>query len=260
MKRSFNFTGNRKIDGCFTATFDDKQNPLLIKASINPEWKVELSELNPQFEVLLAASDVLRFDYRVGLLADVLATNGFNILLKDFNLEGVKPQVDLRIVDLETKKIEASAENIIPEQSPGTGRRSFVKLSVTDAIGKQIWRVRWESTDSVPILQLNAAIPDVERKFCDTSQLATVIMPQVLRQILLIMLMSKYDEETGVLGESAGFILSFCEKFIKSDPPPSAARDFNEVSLWVDEVISNFAKKIDATTRFHYPPEPVLPN
>jgi len=260
MKRSFNFTGNRNLDGCFIATFDDLQSPLLVKASIDPKWKDQLSELSPQFEVAIAASDVLRFDYRIGTIADIIASNGFKVVLKDFNLEGVKPQIDLRIVDLNTKKIEASAENIIPDISVGPGRRSFVKRSVTHAIGKQIWRVRWEPTDSVPILQLNASIPDVEKKFCDTSQLATVIMPQVLRQILLIMLMSKYDEETGVLGETSGFILNFCEKFVKSDPPPAGARDFNDVSLWVDEVVFNFAKKIDASTRFHYPPEPVLPN
>ena len=259
MKRSFNFTGNRKLDGCFIATFDDLQNPLLVKATIDPKWKDELSELSPQLEVAIAATDVIRFDYVIGKLADIIAQNGFTIVLKDYDLGGGRPQIDLRIVNLGTKKIEASSENLIPDNSPGDGGQSFVKVSISHTIGKEIWRVRWNSTDSVPILQLNAAIPDVLRKFTESAQLATVIMPQVLRQILMIMLMSKYDDGTGLISDTATSILLFCEKLVKSDPPSLAARDFDEVSLWVDQVVNKFAERIDATGRFNYLPESNIP-
>jgi hypothetical protein len=259
MKRSFNFTGNRKLDGCFIANFDETQNPLVIRATLDSRNKGALEGLSPDFEVALAASDVLRFDYKVGTLADLISANGFEVVLKDFTLEGVKPQVDLRIVDLSTKKIEASAEDLVPEVSQGPGRRSFVKLSLSHSIGKEIWRVRWNPTESVPVLQLNASIPDVERKFTDASQLGTVVMPQVLRQVLLIMLMSKYDEGTGVLADSAETILKFCQKLERSDPPSLESREYFEVASWVDQVVTKFAEKIDAAGRFHYPPEPSIP-
>lgn len=259
MKRTFNFTGNRKLDGCFIANFDESQSPLVIRATIDSKSKDLLKDLSPNFEVALAVSDVLRFDYKVGTLADVIRGNGFTVVLKDFTPEGVKPQVDLRIVDLTTKKIEASAEDLVPDVSQGPGRRSFVKLSLSHAIGKEIWRVRWNPTESVPVLQLNASIPDVERKFTDASQLGTVIMPQVLRQVLLIMLMSKYDEGTGVLADSAESILKFCQKLERSEPPPIESRDYFEVASWVDQVVTKFAEKIDASARFHYPPEPSIP-
>jgi hypothetical protein len=259
MKRTFNFTGNQKLDGCFIANFDETQNPLLIRATLDPKFKDSLEGLSPDFEVALAASDVLRFDYKVGTLADLIRGNGFAVVLKDFTPEGLKPQVDLRIVDLTTKKIEASAEDLVPDVSQGPGRRSFVKLSLSHAIGKEIWRVRWNPTESVPVLQLNASIPDVERKFTDAAHLGTVIMPQVLRQVLLIMLMSKYDEGTGVLADSAESILKFCQKLERCDPPPPESRDYFEVASWVDQVVTKFADKIDAAGRFHYPPEPAIP-
>lgn len=259
MKRTFNFTGNRKLDGCFIASFDDTQTPLVIRATLDPKHKNVFEGLSPDFEVALAASDVLRFDYRVGTLGDLLKANGFEVVLKDFTLEGATPQVDLRIVDLMTKKIEASAEDLIPDLSQGPGRRSFVKLSLSHAIGKEIWRVRWNPTESVPVLQLNASIPDVERKFTDASQLGTVVMPQVLRQVLLIMLMSKYDEGTGGLADSAETILKFCQKLERSEPPLPESRDYFEVASWVDQVVTKFAEKIDAAGRFHYPPEPFIP-
>lgn len=258
MKRTFNFTGNQRLDGCFIANFDESQTPLVIRASIDSKSRALLNDLNPNFEVALAASDVLRFDYKVGTLADVLKADGFTVVLKDFSLEGLKPQVDLRIVDLLSKKIEASAEDLVPDLSQGPGRRSFVKLSLSRAIGKEIWRVRWNPSDSVPVLQLNASIPDVERKFTDASQLGTVVVPQVLRQVLLIMLMSKYDEGTGVLADSAEVILKFCRKLEKSDPPPPESREYLEVASWVDQVVMKFAEKIDAAGRFHYPPEPSI--
>lgn len=259
MKRTFNFTGNRKLDGCFIASFDDTQTPLVIRATLDPKHKNVFEGLSPDFEVALAASDVLRFDYKVGTLGDLLKANGFEVVLKDFTLEGATPQVDFRIVDLKTKKIEASAEDLIPDLSQGPGRRSFVKLSLSHAIGKEIWRVRWNPTESVPVLQLNASIPDVERKFTDASQLGTVVMPQVLRQVLLIMLMSKYDEGTGGLADSAETILKFCQKLERSDPPPPESREYFEVASWVDQVVTKFAEKIDAAGRFHYPPEPFIP-
>lgn len=259
MKRTFNFTGNRKLDGCFIASFDDTQAPLVIRATLDPKHKNVFEGLSPDFEVALAASDVLRFDYKVGTLGDLLKANGFEVVLKDFTLEGAMPQVDLRIVDLKTKKIEASAEDLIPDLSQGPGRRSFVKLSLSHAIGKEIWRVRWNPTESVPVLQLNASIPDVERKFTDASQLGTVVMPQVFRQVLLIMLMSKYDEGTGGLADSAETILKFCQKLERSDPPPPESREYFEVASWVDQVVTKFAEKIDAAGRFHYPPEPFIP-
>lgn len=259
MKRTFNFTGNRKLDGCFIASFDDTQTPLVIRATLDPKHKNVFEGLSPNFEVALAASDVLRFDYKVGILGDLLKANGFEVVLKDFTLEGATPQVDLRIVDLKTKKIEASAEDLVPDLSQGPGRRSFVKLSLSHAIGTEIWRVRWNPTESVPVLQLNASIPDVERKFTDASQLGTVVMPQVLRQVLLIMLMSKYDEGTGGLADSAETILKFCQKLERSDPPPPESREYFEVASWVDQVVTKFAEKIDAAGRFHYPPEPFIP-
>ena len=259
MKRTFNFTGNRKLDGCFIASFDDIQTPLVIRATLDPKHKNVFEGLSPDFEVALAASDVLRFDYKVGTLGDLLKANGFEVVLKDFTLEGATPQVDLRIVDLKTKKIEASAEDLVPDLSQGPGRRSFVKLNLSHAIGKEIWRVRWNPTESVPVLQLNASIPDVERKFTDASQLGTVVMPQVLRQVLLIMLMSKYDEGTGGLADSAETILKFCQKLERSDPPPPESREYFEVASWVDQVVTKFAEKIEAAGRFHYPPEPSSP-
>ena len=184
MKRTFNFTGNRKLDGCFIANFDESQSPLVIRATIDSKSKDLLKDLSPNFEVALAVSDVLRFDYKVGTLADVIMGNGFTVVLKDFTPEGVKPQVDLRIVDLTTKKIEASAEDLVPDVSQGPGRRSFVKLSLSHAIGKEIWR---------------------------------------------------------------------------SEPPPMESRDYFEVASWVDQVVTKFAEKIDASARFHYPPEPSIP-
>jgi hypothetical protein len=256
MKRSFNFTGNKKLDGCFIASFDEVQNPLVLKASIDSKSREVLEDLSPDYQVALAACDVLRFDYDIGTLGQILDAGGFTAVLKDFYTDGVKPQVDLRIVDLKTKKVEASAEDIIPETSAGQGRRSFVKLSVSNAIGKEIWRVRWSPTESMPVLQLNAEIPDVERKFTEASQLGTVVMPQVLRQILLIMLLSRYDEGSGVLKDSADIILAFCEKLEKSDPPALETRDYAEVSQWVDLVVSKFATKIDAASRFTQLPEP----
>lgn len=259
MKRTFNFTGNRKLDGCFIASFDDTQTPLVIRATLDPKHKDALEGLSPDFEVALAASDVLRFDYKVGTLADLIRGNGFVVVLKDFTLEGVKPQVDLRIVDLKTKKIEASAEDLVPDVSQGPGRRSFVKLVLSRSIGKEIWRVRWNPSESVPVLQLNATIPDVERKFTDATQLGMVVMPQVLRQVLLIMLMSKYDEGSGGLADSAETILKFCQKLERTDPPPSESREYFEVASWVDQVVTKFAEKIDAAGRFHYPPEPSNP-
>ena len=257
MKRSFNFTGNRKLEGCFIASFDDSQCPLVVTATIDPKWIDELKELNQRLEVALAASDVLRFDYRVASLSDVIASGGFTVVLKDFTPEGVRPQLDLRIVDLSTKKIEASADDLIPDVTPGFGRRSFVKLSKSSAIGKEIWRVRWNSSDSMPVLQLNADIPDVEKKFTEVAQLGLVVMPQVLRQVLIIMLMSKYDEGTGMLADSSEMILQFCQKLEKTDPPES--REFADVAPWVDLVVTKFAARIDAAARFHYPPEPSIP-
>lgn len=59
MKRSFNFTGNRKLDGYFVASFDDSQNPLAVRASIDTRWLNELKTLDPNLEVAIAASDVL---------------------------------------------------------------------------------------------------------------------------------------------------------------------------------------------------------
>ncbi len=258
MKRTFNFTGNRKLDGCFIANFDETQNPLVIRATLDPKHKDSFEGLRPDFEVALAASDVLRFDYKVGTLAELIRANGFTVVLKDFTLEGVKPQVDLRIVDLTTKKIEASAVDIVPDVSQGPGRRSFVKLSLSHAIGKEVWRVRWNPTESVPVLQLNASIPDIERMFTDASQLGTLVMPQVLRQVLMVMLMSKYDEGTGVLADSADNILKFCQKLERSEPPLPESREYFEVASWVDLVVTKFAEKINAAERFHYPPEPSI--
>jgi hypothetical protein len=255
MKRSINFTGNINIDGYFIASFDESKDPLVVSAKIDSKYIDQLRQLSPDFEVDLAVSDVLRFDYKVGTMAEIISSNGFTAILRDFYQGGVKPQVDLRIVDIKTKKIEASAENIVPDNSSGLGRKSFVRLSTSHAIGKEIWRVRWNPTDSVPILQLNAVIPDIERKFTDSTQLGTVIMPQVLRQVLLIMLMSNYDEESHDLADSSEIIISFCQKLIKSDPPPIGSRDFMEVSSWVDQVVAKFAEKIDAAGRFHYPPD-----
>lgn len=255
MKRTFNFTGNINLDGCFLAFFDESHDPFKVTAKIDSQHVDKLNKFNSEFEVILAASDVLQSDYKVGTLAEVIASNGFSIVLKDFFQGSAKPRVDLRIVDLSTKKIVASAKDIVPDISSGLGRRSFVKLSVSHAIGKEIWRVRWSPTDSVPLLQLNAAVPDVERKFTERSQLGTVIMPQVLRQILHIMLMSNYDEESHVHADSSDLILSFCQKLIKSDPPPIGSRDFNDVAAWVDQVVAKFSEKIDAANYFHYPPE-----
>lgn len=259
MKRSFNFTGNRKLDGYFVASFDDSQNPLAVRASIDTRWLNELKTLDPNLEVAIAVSDVLRFDYRIGTLGEVIAANGFAVVLKDFTLEGVEPQIDLRMVDLNTKKIEASAVDLVPSVSPGAGRRSFVKLSISHAIGKEVWRVRWSASESIPVLQLNATIPDATRKFTESSQLGTVVIPQVLRQILMIMLMCKYDEGTSMQAERAEVILHFCQKLEKSDPPPLESRDFEDVAAWVDLVVAKFAARIEATDRFHYPPEPSTP-
>ena len=259
MKRSFNFTGNRKLEGYFAASFDDSQYPLVVRASINTRWLNELKTLDPNLEVAIAASDVLRFDYRIGTLGEVIAANGFTVVLKDFALEGEDPQIDLRMVDLNTKKIEASAEDLVPSRSPGAGRQSFVKLIISRSIGKEVWRVRWSASESIPVLQLNAAIPDAARKFTVSSQLGTVVMPQVLRQILIIMLMCKYDEGTSMQAESADVILRFCQKLEKSEPPPPESRDYEDVSAWVDLVVTKFAARIEATDRFHYPPEPAPP-
>ncbi len=63
MKRTFNFTGNRKLDGCFIASFDDTQTTLVIRATLDPKHKDALEGLSPDFEVALAACDELRFVY-----------------------------------------------------------------------------------------------------------------------------------------------------------------------------------------------------
>ncbi len=84
-------------------------------------------------------------------------------------------------------------------------------------------------------------------------------MPQVLRQILIIMLMCKYDEGTSMQAETAEVILQFCQKLEKSDPPAFESRDYEDVAAWVDLVVAKFAARIEAADRFHYPPEPATP-
>ena len=62
-----------------------------------------------------------------------------------------------------------------------------------------------------------------------------------------------------MLADSAESILKFCQKLERSEPPPIESRDYFEVASWVDQVVTKFAEKIDASARFNYPPEPSIP-
>jgi hypothetical protein len=238
MKRTFNYTGRhhltrehasvrvyRKEDGIRWFDADLRLNTL---------------PLPPTAHVFVEAyfeRAYRRFDY--GVVGSIRPPDDRSLGDIDY---GQRIQFRIKVVD-ERGKLLANADGVRPSapEQAGAGREPLLPVDPRDDMGQEVWRLRI-NTDG-PSLEVNGGIEDVMALFRNNPTVTSLIYPQVLRNILAMLLMKdpipEYEDGWEKRWLDFG---ALCSGAPHPDLGPNA--DVQEVEAWIDSVVSAFSTRL----------------
>ena len=118
--------------------------------------------------------------------------------------------------------------------------RSSILTVKSKPIGQIPWRVQIENGEP-PILFLNSSIPNSIEKMRNDQVFQALILPAAFREILTFYLWNE-DEHSDEAKKWSAFANAFAE-------PKPTTQDPSELLAWVDEVVSEFARRFDLSDR-----------
>ena len=150
--------------------------------------------------------------------------------------------IRLLVVDQETSRIIASAENISAQRSKKENRDSILPVVFRD-LGNEIWRMSLRE-DEPPELHLHQKFPYIKELLTSDQEYMAVIYPQVLRMTLRHYIDNPADNSTDswqykwlrFLNEDMGF---------KKDPPPNKEETEKTINDWINKVVQQFSKILE---------------
>ena len=246
MIRRFNYTGRRRIRR------EDVSIRLTGSRSVRGfEGQVLLGEygLPPDAKVHIEAYEktaVMRF--RFGTVGSMSPPPEQERKLLDF--EGSDAiQFRVKVVDSGPRagQLLAEAEGIFPvvPEEREEKRRPLLPTKYTE-LGEQVWRVEFpESSQSLPILQINSRVPDMTA-LVRSPLFVSFVLPAVLGEILNRILLVENHTELEDNSDWRSLWLLFGKRLAGGDPP----EDPEDAPEWVDEAVRAFCERQKAYTRY----------
>jgi len=253
MKRSFNFTGRKRIrQADVSVTVFDRGDgaPASFDASVNL-LPYDLPADAPVFLEAYRQTGWMRF--KLGTVGNLKVPDDRRLTEFD-STEALHFRVRV-IAPGENQKMLAEADKI-PLRKPGEPgpRESLLPVEASPAIGHEVWRLDTRSgTDEGPVLQVNADIQDGNWRGVSSSPVfQALVFPAVLREILVRILVhdrhKKDQDDEDVSLDWRDKWLAFADKLSPTghqelDVPDPQEPVPDEVFDWIDGVVEAFCRR-----------------
>jgi hypothetical protein len=139
-----------------------------------------------------------------------------------------------KVVDTD-KKLLGEVDGIRSGEQSDTDRQSLIHLYVSD-LKEELWRVDFTDDALGPKVLVNKRLPHARGLLTYDPVARGLILPQIVRQVLAEVVVSKQQSE----GWVAGWI-AFAERLGHPDVPDGDNPD--AVEEWIDEVVSSFTNQ-----------------
>ena len=149
----------------------------------------------------------------------------------------------LLVVDDETSKILASAEDVRPKSLHEEEREPLLPVEIKE-LGNIIWKVNLVE-EQQPILHLNQEFPDIINKMKNDKIFQALILPNAVRSCLKHFVTSTQDTSLTWIQNWGSFLK---ELGMHKSIPLSDDED-PDIDRWLDKVIEKFCKNKDVFAR-----------
>ena len=235
MKRTFNFTNRLRIE-------KSRIDITILEAvgSEAPIFSAQLDfeglDLPPNARIVISSyrlSFVMRFDW---------GTVGNPTPPKDRRLTETPVNPRFRVMVLapdDSGRIYAMCDRITPSRGEA-GARSLLWLDEVHDLGQEVWRL--DIGDANPILHVNKAIGNISTDARHSGMFRSLVIPEVLRNILRQALIEEGADPDGEAGEWEDW-MEFLQQFDVGPlpkPGPNDRRDPEETHRWIDQWVNAF--------------------
>ena len=252
MKRSYNFTGRKKLDNAAfdIRVFEREAAPSELEVKINSDAMPKLDGATVTWVEAYRGARTMRF--RLGLRA--LYERGSRLVLNDFDPN--EPLLfRIKIVSLDDPKcrILAWCDRIRPVTLMKSGQR---KRSVLPVRPKDLQDVAWEidwGEPFRPVLNVNSRINEAKSIASivkSDPDFAALVFPEVIREVLTALLLNEADEEEDATENEW---LVFGESLVgESYELHDDDKKENEraVKEWVCQAVQAFGRKAELISRY----------
>lgn len=239
MIRRLNYTGRRKIPR-------DRIHISLFRTAGLEEFdavlKVQDLDLPETARVFVEAyhkSDWMRFAYGTVGAPAIPAERRLTAFYP-----GARVLFRVKVVSAgeESGKILAEVDRLTPVSADDDRiREPLLPVRVVGNLGDQVWRLAWNGG---PVLELNAAEPEIKHLLTGDSRFKWLILPEVFRSVLTRVLAEEMDEPEEAGEETvAGRWLKFAASLHPEPPPAAEGRDAETTAAWVDDIVAAFCRR-----------------
>lgn len=251
MRRTFNYTGRRKIAHrrIEIRIHDDEKKQRYFRAELDFQGLPFPEDARVFIEAYYDVT-FMRFDFgergRLQTPASTYLTDlGFTDRLH-FRVKVIDEQVG-------HGRILGIADQVrphFPDTQP-VHRESLLPVNAVSGMGQEIWRLSFDGLNG-PVLEVNRDIPEITSLIAHDRRVNLLVYPAVLRQVLITALVIEGLDPEDSGGSWADRWLSFVRSFYP-DPPPPYDRDsdnWDECEAWIESAVSLFATRINARAGF----------
>lgn len=250
MKRTFNYTGRRRIDRQRVAIAVQPGAPAKFQAEIDLADLGLPDGAQVYVEAYRSQTAFLRYDF--GTLDQLSPPS-------DLRLVGIEDPRHLRfrvkVVDLvkSQPRLLAVADKVppaFPSREEGAAERTILDPVFVEYLGEEIWRVDFEEYADEPVLLVNKHIFGIREAVASDPTFAGLVYPDAFRTILTRAIESREDtdEDDDESGGWARDWIAFAVHLGASPVPHDP--DESEIVTWVNEAVGLLGMKIAAATRY----------
>jgi len=242
MIRRFNYTGRRSLPTDKIAIFLRRDNGEMTFDAQLPQFDgLGMPSAARVYVEAHHQSTYMRFDF---------GTIGTPVTPLDRKLrifyDGSPVNFRVKIVDTSsgTGQLLAVADHLQPVRNDDdTKREPLIPVHLVGGMNQEIWRVNWD--DQGPILELNQEQSGIKESILYKHLFRSLILPEVLRSVLTRILMERRDEssEGDEVEERIKMWMKFAYEFVDDKPQDGEARDYENVTEWVNSVVKAFCSR-----------------
>lgn len=247
MRRTFNFTGRRRISrkDVYIHLIEGPPRHFGIR------WSPEALDAPPDARVVVEAftsgsPSIQRFEW--GTVAHPQPPSQRSL---DF-AGGDNIAFNFKVIDVSEKigRLLAIARNVHPvgDEDGGTGE-SLLPVNVCD-LEQQVWRVSFEH--DAPWLELNKHIDGIKQIARTNEQFFALVYPAVVRRILMqiVIVHGETDPDSDPDSWKCKWLRWARRLHPDGEGPPENANDSDEQFAWIEEVVGGFCFRFKAFSKY----------
>ncbi len=235
MKRSYNFTGRKKIDHRNIQIKLNRSGDVV--QSFDAQLDLDKMELPQSAKIIIEAyhrADLLRYEY--GTIAQI--RKPANTDLSAFsNIDHILFRV--LVEEEKTGLILASADRVkaINDLEAESQKKSILPVQFKD-LGQQIWVVSYEGDQ--PILMLNSRVPSIKENCRHNPAFFFFVFPPVIRDILShVFLFGSANTDEDPDEDWQKDWITFAQRILPNNELPENANKDDKLK-WINMIVEDF--------------------